>query len=118
MDMAINIIIGLLCLPLLGLGFKSLFDAKGMQEHYGVTANNSNGFNTIRGHLGGTLIASAVMIIMGLWTGDKTWFMAAAVFMGVVAVARLIGFVFDGVAKEAIPAVVVELVIVGLMFIA
>ncbi len=43
-----------------------MFDPTGMCIKFGVTAMDANGLNTIRGHLGGTLIAGSAMMDIGL----------------------------------------------------
>jgi len=118
MDKAIKIIIALFCIPLLILGIKAMFAPTGMFTKFGVTAMDANGLNTIRGHLGGTLIAGSAMMAIGLWKNNTTWFLSVALFMLLIAFGRLVGFAFDGVAMEAVPVFVGEIVISALMFVA
>ncbi len=53
-----------------------------------------------------------------LLKNNTTWFLSVAVFMLLIAFGRLVGFAFDGIAMDAVPVFVGEIVIAGLMFVA
>jgi len=116
MNIIIKISMGLFCVLFLILGIKTMFDPTGVFTKYGLTAMDTNGLNTIRGHLGGTLLAASAMMAIGLWKKETMWFLAVAVFMLSVGFGRIVGFAFDGVAMDAVPIFISELVIAGLMF--
>jgi len=102
-----------LCIPLLALGFMCFFDPNGMTEKFGVMPQGINGLNTIRGIIGGLLVGSALMMIMGLWRRNTTWFLATAALMGAVIFGRLVGIVLDGFDPVLVGPLVVEFVILG-----
>jgi len=115
MNNVIKILIVIPALLLLALGLKSMFLPMEMAEKFGVEPLGPNGLNTIRGHLGGTLLTAAALMFIGLLSKNTTWFLATAVFMGLVAVGRAVGFAVDGIAPEAIPPLVIEIIIIGVM---
>ncbi len=76
------------------------------------------GMNNIRADLGGMLIASGLMILIGLWRQNHTWFFATILMMGILLVGRIVSFIVDGWTPAMIPAVVVEIVVIGVLFLA
>ena len=111
MDLAIKVLIGLLCVPLLGLGLKSMFKPASMLGDLGFAAPGAVGLNTIRGMLGGLLLACVVMLVSGLLLQETVWFLAVAVVMGVAAIGRIVGIAVDGFDKAVVRPIVVEVVI-------
>ena len=65
MDLAIEILLGALSVPLVALGIRSMFKPTGMLDDLAVQANGSAGLNTVRGVVGGLFLASAAMIGWG-----------------------------------------------------
>ena len=106
------------CVPLLLFGVRAMFTPAGMAETFGVATQSINGLSTIRGDLGGLLLGTALMIGMGLWRNNTTWFLAAALLMSIVAFGRIVGFAVDGVDTATIRPFVAELLIVGVMLFA
>jgi hypothetical protein len=118
MNNVIKIVVALLCLPLLALGLGAMFNPMGMLDKFAVEPQGIHGLNTIRGDIGGLLLCNVIMMVMGVWRNNTTWFLAVAVIMCTVAFGRLIGFVMDGIETAVAPALVVELVIAGVMLFA
>ena len=118
MNKAIKIVIAVLCLPLLALGILSMFNPMGMLDKFAVEPQGIHGLNTIRADIGGLLLGTVIMMAMGLWRNNTTWFLAAAVLMGTVAFGRVVGLAIDGVDTAIVPPLVVELVIVGVTLVA
>ena len=118
MDMAIQILVGVLGLPLVVLGARIMFAPAGMLGELGVEAPGPVGLNTVRGAVGGLLLSSAVMIGLGLALHDTVWFLAVAVVMGVAAFGRLAGVLMDGFDKAVVRPIVIEVVIAGVMVLA
>lgn len=115
MDTALKVLIGLVCVPLLVGGAKVMFDPTSMLERLAVDPQGAAGLSSIRGAIGGLMIGSAVMGVIGLVRGDTTWFLAVAVMMTVVTVGRLVGLGLDGMDPVGLKAAIAELVIVALM---
>lgn len=111
MDLAIKILLGVLCLPLVALGIRSMFKPTGMLDDLAVQANGSAGLNTVRGVVGGLFLASAAMIVLGLATEQTVWLLAVALLMGVAAIGRVVGIAADGYDKAVLRPLVAEVVI-------
>ena len=99
-------------IPLIGLGIGAMFVPNSMLEVFDLSPKGTYGLNTIRSDLGGLLIGSAVMIWIGLWTHQKTWFAAPALLMALLLLGRFISVVIDGWTPATIPAVVVEILVI------
>ena len=115
MNTALKALIALLCLPLLVLGLSAMFNPSSVIEKFAVVPLDAHGWNTVRADIGGLLLGIALLMLMGLWRKNTTWFLAAALLSGIVAVGRLVGLAFDGADMAVVPPLVVELVIVGVM---
>jgi hypothetical protein len=111
MDLALKILLCLFCVPLLGLGIKVMFKPSSMLDDLGLAPPGAVGLNSIRGMLGGLLLASVVMIVLGLVLQETVWFLAVAVVMGVAAVGRIVGIATDGFDKAVVRPLVVEIVV-------
>ena len=114
MAKAINILLGLLSVPLFILGFMTIFDPNGMVEKWGVVPQGINGLNTIRGVIGGLLAGTGLLMVIGIWRRNTTWLLATAALMAVVIFGRLVGIVLDGFDAALTGPLVVEFVILGL----
>lgn len=115
MERALKILVALLAIPLLIGGAKAMFDPTGLIERLGVEPQGVVGLSTIRGAIGGLLMGSSAMIIVGLVRKNTEWFLAVAVLMAVATLGRVVGLGLDGVAAPGVAAAVIEAVIVGVM---
>lgn len=115
MDMALQILVGLFCVPLTLFGLKSMFKPTSMLEDLAVEPKGIPGSSTVRGMMGGLFLASSGMMGAGLATGETTWFLAVAVLMFLVAVGRLVSLATDGYDKAVVRPIVVELIIVAVL---
>lgn len=113
MSNPIRTLVVILCLPLIVLGLGTMFNPMGMLERFAVQPQGMHGLNTLRADIGGLLLGSATLMLLGAWRNNTTWLLAAAVMMGAVAVGRLVGLAFDGFEAAVVPPLVVELVIAG-----
>ena len=73
------------------------------------------GLNSLRSMFPGILIGSALMMQIGIWKRNTTWFLATALLMGVVAFGRLLSFAVDGYDPASLPPTVVELLILAVL---
>ena len=96
MEIAIQILVALSCLFLVGLGARTMFKPNSMVEILAIKPEGSTGFNTMRGFLGGLFIGSSIVLTAGLVTGNTTFFLAVATIMGVVVIGRLVGIANEG----------------------
>ena len=115
MNNAVKVLVVVLCLPLIALGVGAMFNPAFMSGRFGVDPQGIPGLSTIRGDVGGLLLGSAILMLVGVWRGNTTWFLAAAVMMSTVAFGRLVGFVVDGLDAAIVPAFVIEIVITAVM---
>lgn len=96
MEKSLRIALVICSIPLLGLGFVTMFDVNMVLDKWGVTALDNNGLSTIRSIVGGLLVGSAIQIVVGIWRRNSTWLLASAVLMGVIIFGRIVGLVLDG----------------------
>jgi hypothetical protein len=118
MNKLIKILVIISSIPLLVIGVKAMFAPTTTFELFDLDPRGVFGLNNIRADFGGMLIASALMILIGLWRQNHTWFFATILMMGSLLVGRFISFIVDGWTPAAIPAVVVELFVIGVLFLA
>ena len=62
----LKILAGLLSLPLLGLGLKSMLLPESMLGKMAIEVNGSQGLNTVRGDVGGLLLGIGLLLAIGL----------------------------------------------------
>lgn len=118
MELTLQILVGLATVMLLGLGTMSMFAPRRMVKNFAIEPIGTAGLSTIRSVIGGLFIASVVMLVFGLTTGQTLGFVAVALLLGVVAFGRIVGIVTDGFDKAVVPPLVVELVIIGVLLVA
>lgn len=57
-------------------------------------------------------------MLAGLWTNDRTWFHAALLMVSIVFAGRIFSLCTDGWTHVAIPALVIEVFIIGVLVLA
>ncbi|MGI9657820.1 MAG: DUF4345 family protein [Gaiellaceae bacterium] len=112
--LAMEIVVGIVCVPLFALGVMAVFMPAKMSESVHMSPIGAAGLNEIRGVFGGFFLACVAMIATGLASGETVWFLAVAVLMGAAAASRVGWIVVDGV-KAVVPPLMIELVIGGVM---
>lgn len=112
MEFTLQILVFLVTLMLAGLGTMSMFAPRRMIKNFAIEPIGIAGLSTIRSVIGGLFLASVVMLVVGLMSGETLGFLAVAILLGVVAFGRIVGIVTDGFDKAVIPPLVVELVII------
>ena len=115
MNTIIKVTIGLLCLPLLLIGAKAMFNPTSMIEQLNVEPQGLLGLNTIRGDIGGYMIGIAFMMIAGLWTKNTGYFLATAIIMATVLIGRFTSIAMDGYDATMAPPIVIEMLIITVM---
>lgn len=120
MSKALQIIIGILAALTLLQALWMAFDPQMTQAAMGIEATNGNllGLSSLRADVAGLFLGLGVMLALGLWQRNSTWFLAVALLMGTIAFGRLVGFVADGVTGMAVTNFVIEIVVIGLMWLA
>ncbi|NOD62820.1 MULTISPECIES: DUF4345 family protein [unclassified Ruegeria] len=118
MDTTLNIFVILATIMLSGLGIMSMFAPRRMVANFAIEPVGTAGLSTIRSVIGGLFLASMVLLVIGLTTGQTLGYVAVAILMGVVAVGRIVGILADGFDKAVLPPLVVELVIIAVLLLA
>lgn len=118
MEIALQVLVGLSCLFLVGLGTRTMFTPNSMVEILAIKPGGSAGLNTMRGFLGGLFIGSSIVLAAGLVTGNTAFFLAVATVMGTVVIGRLAGIAFDGFDKKVVFPLIVEIFMVTIFIVA
>jgi hypothetical protein len=83
----------------------------------GMTLQDGLGRSTQIGDIGGFFFATGMMMLGGLVTARRTWFYAPALLLALIAVFRTLAWLAHDAAL-AIPAIVVELSVAGILLFA
>jgi len=107
MKNVIKVLVVISSIPLLVLGIKAMFAPTTVFELFDLDPRGV-----------GLLIASALMILIGLWKQNHTWFFATILMMITLLVGRIISFIVDGWTPAAIPAFAIEVFVIVVLFLA
>ncbi len=114
----LNYILVILCIAIaLFLGLKDLFVPNEMAPLYGLELKGVLAMNTFRAVISGTILSMVLMLLMGLFTKNKTWYQATLLVTMVILVCRTYSIVVDGYTSEMLPPIVIEVFIIVAMFI-
>ena len=109
----------MLCLIIaLFLGVKDLFVPTEMAPLYGLELKGVLAFNTFRAVISGTILSIALMLIMGLFTKNKTWYQATLLLTAVILFCRTYSIILDGYTSEMLAPIVIEVLILVVMYFA
>ncbi len=114
MDRALKIALVLVAVPLLIGGSAIMFSPHSFVDKMGLAPSGPVGLNSMRGAIGGMVLGSGVMLVLGLVRRNTVWFLAVAVIMGAATLGRGVGLVADGFDPGSLRPFIVELVIVVL----
>ena len=115
MQKGLKIFVIVLALPVIVLGIKTMFDPISMITRWGMDPVGNTGLNSLRSMVAGILLGGGVMMTLGVWKENTTWFLAAALLMLIVAFGRLLSFGLDGFDSASIPPTVYEIVAASVM---
>ena len=118
MKNVINALVVLGMAPLFLLGAMNIISPSNTFELYGIEPLNIMTYGTFRGVIGGLLIGGGLLMLIGLITKNKTWYQSALVLISTILVCRFISVLLDGWINDLLPAVLTELYIVAVMFVA
>lgn len=105
-------------IPLIILGVCAIFITKSHVEMFQLQAINVFGSNTIRGVIGGLLLGSGFMMIIGVLKNNSTWFLSTILMMVVVIFGRIISIIADGWSNDFIVPLVAEAIIIAVCYLA
>ena len=115
MQRVFRVLVGLLALLFIGYGLIYMFNPTDLAPLMGIEAKDVLGVSTLRADVCGMFLAIGLMLAAGLWRGDTTWFLAAAVLVGAIMLGRIVGIVADGHTRMVVANLVTEVVIVAIL---
>lgn len=118
MKIAVNLLVVLGIVPLLVLGVIDVFLPLKAFSLYGMEPLGIMSFSTLRGAIGGMLFGGALMMILGLFTQNRTWFQAAFLLVFTILICRFVSVMLDGWTNDLLPAIITETYIVVVVFVA
>jgi hypothetical protein len=118
MEKVLNILVILCIIVLLLLGIFNVISPTNSFELYGVEPMGTLAFSTIRGAIGGNFISGGLIILMGLLTKNKIWYLSSLLHVSVILICRFISVIFDGWTDAAIPAIGTEVFVIVVMYFA
>ena len=117
MNKILKIIVIVPAILLLMMGLRILIDPAGGLGELGMPLLDGLGRSTQIGDLGSFFISSAILILLGVFTGRREWLYAPALVLGLTAVFRLWATVGHDAAL-AVQQIAVELVVTCLLLFA
>lgn len=110
----LKILAGLVGLFLVFMGLQWIFVPSNLASDFAIVSEGIRGMSTLRADLGSFFLCMGVISILGIRKSEYSpaLFGVVALFMGVAAFARLVGFVMDGFIPETFTPFVVEIVFV------
>jgi hypothetical protein len=118
MKIGIKVLVLVFSAPLIILGVLAMFVTTSHIEMFHLQSIGVFGSNTIRGVIGGLLLGSAFMMILGVLKNNSTWFLATMLMMAVVIFGRIISIAVDGWSNDLIVPLVAETVIIAICYLA
>ena len=115
LELALKILVGAATVMLAGLGVMSMFAPRRMMNNFSIEPVGVPGLSTIRSVIGGLFLSCVMILAHGLITGQTLGFVAVSLILSSVAVGRVVSIIADGLQKEVIPPLVVEIVIITVL---
>ncbi|MEZ5572123.1 MAG: hypothetical protein R3E64_08875 [Halioglobus sp.] len=99
------------------MGLRWATDPTGAATALGMTLMDGVGRSSQIGDVGGLFLSMGIMILVGLVTGRRIWFYAPALMLSLVAVLRVLAWLFHGAALS-MDMIVVEVVVAIILVLA
>ncbi len=115
MQYVIQGLVVLIVLLFLFMGANFVLNPTAAGGDVGLEAMSITGMSSLRGDMGGLFLGTAALLIYGLVRRNEGAFLAAAVYMGAIALCRIVGFAQEGYTESALTAFGVEIFIVLLL---
>lgn len=116
MDTAAKIATGLISFIMILLWGQILLAPENVAEAMHLLPKGAAGLNTFRADVGGILLGTGVLSLIGLKTKNHQWLLAACIMMVCAALGRFTGIVLDGSTPSSIGSMMFELFIAVLLF--
>ena len=114
MNKVLRVIVALPAILFLVIGLRWLVAPAGVAGEFGMPLLDGLGRSTQIGDLAAFFIGVGAMILLGLLTGHKTWFLAPAMLLALTAVFRVLAWALHD-ASFAAAQIAVEVVVAGLL---
>lgn len=110
----LKVFAGIIGLFLVVIGLQLLFVPSNLASDFAIVPEGIRGMSTLRADLGSFFLCMGLLSLAGIRTSvhSPALFASVAVFMGVAAFGRLIGFIMDGFILDAFILFVVEILYV------
>jgi hypothetical protein len=117
MNKALKVIVALPAILFLIIGLRWLVAPAGVAAEFGMPLLEGLGRSTQIGDLAAFFVGGGVMILIGVFTQNKTWLFAPAMLLALTAAFRLVAWQVHG-APFAAPQIAVEVVVAALLLFA
>ncbi len=117
MNMALRVVTGLPALLFLGIAARLLIDPAAAVAQLGMPLLEGMGRSTQLGDLSAFFLTGGIMILLGVFTLNRTWFYAVALLLGSTAVFRTLAWLIHDAAL-ATESIAVEVVVTVLVLVA
>ncbi len=118
MRIALNVGVGITALLLAFLGVRWMFAPEAIAAESGLVLDGLPALSLARADLGGFLLGSGLLCVLGLRAGQSQLLNAAALLVGAVAVGRTIGLVADGFDANMAVLIAIEVAMVAVLLLA
>lgn len=117
MNRLLQILVSLPAILFVVLGLRWIIDPTGAAATAGLTLLEGVGRSTQIGDMGALFLALGIMILIGLVTARRSWFLAPALMLALAAVLRILAWLFHAAALP-LDMLGVEVVVSCLLLIA
>lgn len=117
MNKVLKVIVAVPAILFLLIGLRWLFAPAGVAGEFGMPLLDGLGRSTQIGDLGAFFIGGAVMMLLGVLTQNRTWFLAPALLLALTALFRVLAWGIHD-ASFAATQIAVEVVVAGLLLFA
>lgn len=101
-------------LAFIGVGF--LLAPAPLAAAFYIEAIGSQGLASIRADFGGFFIGGGVFAVIGAWTRQARPLLVPLLMLCVALFGRLLSLIFDGMGPAALPPMIAEAVMIGLLW--
>lgn len=114
MNKILRVIVALPAILFLVIGLRWLFAPAGVAGEFGMPLLDGLGRSTQIGDLAAFFIGGGAMMLLGVLTQHRTWFLAPALLLALTAVFRVLAWALHD-ASFAAPQIAVEVVVACLL---
>ena len=111
-------LIGLVGLFNLGIGLLFLLQPAKVVAGFALSPLGSQGLATLRADFGGFFIGASVFALIGAWRASAAALNVPLLLLALALFGRFVSLALDGVGPEAVPPMVIEAVMLGLIIVA